>query len=240
MLKTEFIAYGHWLFKRRGTLPLAVYVILIAFMALSAQGGPRHDSLPGQWFEYLCLVVSLLGLFVRMVVLGTVPEKTSGRNTETQVAEELNTGGVYSVLRHPLYFGNFFMYLGLAIFPGNAWFAVIFCLVFWLYYERIMFAEEDFLERKFGDAYRAWAAKTPAFFPRLRQWKGPPRRFRLLRALKRDRSAILGIAIGFGLLEATERIALGQEFTGDWFWAGVVVAGIVLYAAGKLLPPPAE
>ena len=240
MLKTEFCTYGNWLFKRRGYLPLFLFAVLIALMAVSAQDAPRHESLPGQLFEYLCFSISVLGLCIRMVVLGVVPEKTSGRNTNSQVAEALNTDGVYSVVRHPLYLGNFFIYLGLSLFPGNWWFAIIFCLLFWIYYERIMFAEEDFLERKFGEAYRTWAAQTPAFFPRLRRWKWPRRRFRILNALRRDRSAILGLAIGYGVLEATERITLGEDITGDWFWAGLVVAGLILYAAGKMLPPAAE
>tara|TARA_B100000767_G_scaffold208416_1_gene195356 strand:- start:545 stop:916 length:372 start_codon:yes stop_codon:yes gene_type:complete len=38
-------------------------------------------------------------------------------------------------------------------------------LLFWLYYERIMFAEESFLEKKFGDKFINWSNKVPAFFP---------------------------------------------------------------------------
>ena len=62
----------------------------------------------------------------------------------------LNTSGLYSVVRHPLYLGNYLMWLGVALFSRTWWAPVIVSLVFWLYYERIMFAEEEFLRRQFG------------------------------------------------------------------------------------------
>ena len=34
-------------------------------------------------------------------------KNTSGRNTHDQVADSLNTSGIYSIVRHPLYVGNF-------------------------------------------------------------------------------------------------------------------------------------
>ena len=57
------------------------------------------------------------------------------------------------------------MWLGAALLIANAWFVVVFILVYWVYYERIMYAEEQFLRRKFGTVYTDWAAHTPAFIP---------------------------------------------------------------------------
>ena len=104
-----------------------------------------------------------------------MPKDTSRRNTGRPQAETLNTTGLYSVVRHPLYLGNYLMWLGVALFPGAWWAPVIVSLVFWLYYERIMFAEEEFLRRQFGEHYTAWAAATPAFLPRLGRWRSPGR-----------------------------------------------------------------
>lgn len=92
------------------------------------------------WFLFL-------GLIVRVVTVGYTPANTSGRNTETQVADTVNQLGIYSTVRHPLYVGNFLMYLGLAMLTHNIWFVLIYILVFYLYYERIMFAEEQFLRK---------------------------------------------------------------------------------------------
>jgi len=101
-------------------------------------------------WELFCLGVSLLGLYIRVMTIGYRPHGTSGRNTHGQVAETLNTEGMYSITRHPLYLGNYFNWLGLALFTHDWWLPVIVSLAFWLYYERIMFAEESFLEEKFG------------------------------------------------------------------------------------------
>ncbi|MGB8874133.1 MAG: hypothetical protein WCC75_12145, partial [Desulfobaccales bacterium] len=45
---------------------------------------------------------------------GLPPRGTSGRNTQGQVAETLNTTGIYSLVRNPLYLGNFLIWLGLS------------------------------------------------------------------------------------------------------------------------------
>lgn len=64
-------------------------------------------------WAWSCIAVSLFGLLIRAVTIGFTPKGTSGRNTkEGQVAEVLNTKGIYSVVRHPLYLGNYFMWLG--------------------------------------------------------------------------------------------------------------------------------
>ncbi len=112
------------------------------------------------------LGVSLFGEAIRIYTVGFAPENTSGRNTEAgQIADELNMTGIYSLVRHPLYVGNFFMWLGPVLFLRSVVFAVFFVLVYWLYYERIMFAEEQFLRRKFGETYDKWSEKVSAFIP---------------------------------------------------------------------------
>lgn len=102
-----------------------------------------------RWRSYLPL--ALIG--IRIFTIGHTSKRTSGRNTKRQIADTLNTTGIYSVVRHPLYLGNFFMFLGVMLFAHLWWLLLIYILVFWLYYERIMFAEEAFLRKNFGDEY---------------------------------------------------------------------------------------
>ena len=135
----------------------------------------------------VCLAVAMAGQKVRGLCVGFTPRGTSGRNTkEGQVAESLNTLGMYSMCRHPLYLGNLLMWLGIVMYMGHLWFAVAFLLVYALYYERIMFAEEQFLRGKFGQAYLDWAAGVPAFWPALGRWKSPEVGFSLRNVLKRE------------------------------------------------------
>jgi len=145
----SFEQSGNTLFRHRGQIPLFIFITAIPIIFLT-------DTTIFNDTFYLILtvfsiIVALSGFIIRAYTIGTTPKGTSGRNTREQVAESLNTKGIYSTLRHPLYLGNYLMWLGLLLFTFNAYYIIIISLFFWLYYERIMFAEERFLERKYGD-----------------------------------------------------------------------------------------
>ena len=115
----------------------------------------------------------VLGVVIRAKTIGHVPPGTSGRNTsEGQVAESLNTRGMYSLVRHPLYLGNYFMWMALVLATGRLDFALVVTLLYMMYYLRIAMAEEAFLAGRFGSTYSDWTATVPAFVPKF--W-GTPR-----------------------------------------------------------------
>ena len=128
--------------------------------------GNRQAILFDMRDELIFLGVSLFGQVIRILTVGFAPKNTSGRNTVNgQLADELNVTGIYSLLRHPLYLGNLFMWLGPVLFIRSIWVTVVFGLLYWLYYERIMFAEEQFLRRKFGEIYDKWSETVSSFIP---------------------------------------------------------------------------
>ena len=154
-LQEEFEKQGLWLFTYRSILPLIILVIG-TILYLRTEIYPETfvlEETPYEiYYETICLLVSLFGLVIRIYTVGHSAKNTSGRNTEQQVADSINTTGIYSAVRHPLYLGNFFMWLGPAMLTGNFWFIIAFGLFYWVYYERIMFAEEQFLRKKFGNS----------------------------------------------------------------------------------------
>jgi len=146
----------------------------------------------------VAIAMSIAGQVIRAIAIGTSNKNTSGRNTsEGQVAEALNTKGIYSTVRHPLYLGNYFMWIGIVAFTFNIYFFIIVSLLFWLYYERIMFAEERFLERKFGDSYVNWSMKVPAFWPSMKNHEKGEISFSMKTILRREYAGISATAIGF-------------------------------------------
>lgn len=148
-LQESFAKSGNFLFKKRSFLPL---LILIPGMAWFVWLNFQKTTITGWWLDLIFLCIGFIGLTIRILTVGFTPKGTSGRNTsEGQVAEVVNTTGIYSVVRHPLYLGNFFMWLAPCLMILDLWFILFFCLAYWLYYERIMYAEEDFLRKKFGD-----------------------------------------------------------------------------------------
>jgi protein-S-isoprenylcysteine O-methyltransferase Ste14 len=169
-------------------------------------------------FDWLCIGVSATGLALRVAVAGCVARRTSGRNTRKgQVADALNTTGLYSVVRHPLYLANGAIFTGFLLATGSFWFVLAGALVCFLYYERIAYCEEEFLLGRFGDAYRSWASVTPALMPRLSGWVPPALPFCWRTAVKREYQTVCTALIAFVVLDHLEdAVALGRvEFEGE-------------------------
>jgi len=230
----EFENSGNWLFRRRSWLPVFMVIAGIIMMYL----GNRQAIIFDLRDEMIFLGVSILGQIIRIVTVGYAPRNTSGRNTIAgQIADEINVTGIYSIVRHPLYVGNFFMWLGPVLFLRSAWFTVVFCLVYWLYYERIIFAEEQFLRRKFGDAYDRWSETVSAFIPF--SFKYIPSRisFSVRNVLKREYNSFVNIFAIFLFLDLFRNYFLSEKifFTKIWLWlfAGAVVIWIIVRSIHK-------
>jgi len=225
----EFENSGNWLFKRRSWLPLFFLAGGLLMMFL----GNRQAVIFDLRDEMIFLGVSILGEIIRILTVGYAPRNTSGRNTTAgQVADELNTTGIYSIVRHPLYVGNFFMWLGPVLFLRSVWFTVVFGLVYWLYYERIMFAEEQFLRRKFGEAYDNWSKGVKAFLPFRVKFIRPKLGFSPRNVLKREYNSFVNIFVVFAALDIFRNLLLkspGTKFiTPVWMWLLIGAAGIWL------------
>ena len=200
----EFEKQGVKLFKYRGTLPIFILLAALALYAYQCYtsnfvGISDYLHLTGNSYPIICLVVSLAGLFIRVHALGFVLPNTSGRNTHKQIADGINKTGMYSLLRHPLYLGNFLMWLGIGLLTENVWFNIFFILSFWLYYERIMYAEETFLIKKFGDEYTNWSKDVPPFIPKFSNYQKPNLDFAWRKIIRQEKSGIAALFIVFML-----------------------------------------
>ncbi len=226
----SFEKEGNTLFKHRGEIPVVLFILAIPVVYLT---NSRMSVETRQIIIWLAIGLSILGFIIRAISIATTPKGTSGRNTkEGQVAESLNTTGIYSTVRHPLYLGNYFMWIGIVMFTFNWWFVITVTLAFWLYYERIMFAEERFLERKFGDAYMNWANATPAFIPCLRKYKKNVVPFSFVSVLRREYSGILATVMGFVFIDDLRRYfktgGFELETTGHYVLLAAVVLALIL------------
>lgn len=224
---------GNWLFRWRSFVPAAL--VLPIAMALADFHYPAGSHALQHAWAFGCLVLSLCGLATRVVTIGHAPGGTSGRNTRRQRAAWLNTTGLYSVTRNPLYLGNFIIWLGIVAVPRSPLLAVCFVLAFALYYERIIAAEERFLFARFGEAYREWAERTPLFFPRLSLWKPAETPFSPRAVLRREYSAALGIAAAFFLLDVAEHVAVDRALYVDPSWTTLLALGGVMYLSLRIL-----
>lgn len=234
-LQEEFEEQGNFLFKYRTYLPLVVLVAGLALFMIQKQNGSFLDL--GQNYWYLSMIVGLAGLIIRIYTVGHTPENTSGRNTTGgQLADQLNQTGIYSLVRHPLYLGNFLMWLAIAMLTANATYIIGFILAYWLYYERIMYAEEQFLRSKFGKNYTDWAAGVPAFIPKLTGFVAPKYPFSIKKVLKKEKNGLAALFGLFFIFEFAGNYASFGNFElveSVWFW-GFVITGII-YLILKLI-----
>jgi len=178
---------------------------------------------------YVSVLVSFIGLGIRWFTIGFVPPGTSGRNTSSQRANELNTTGIYSIVRNPLYVGNFIAILGVLLCVKVWWLIAIFALCYWLYIGRVVAAEEVYLEGKFGDSYRDWASRVPAFLPKFSNWTSSSRPFSLPFLLRREYNGLLAVGGTFFVLELFLDVFVQHEPLG--VWVGEDFAWVVLGVA---------
>ena len=218
---------GNWLFRWRGYLPLVfVAIVLASLTRFRFLGGSEIDD---ELWEAFCLTVSSLGLLVRALTVGYAAAETSGRNARAQRAASLNTDGAYSLVRHPLYVGNFLIWTGIALYP-HQWLVVLACTaLYWLYYERIVVAEEAFLADKFGGEFLSWAAQTPAFLPNFRTFRAPGREFSLRTVLKREYPAFSGTIFTMFILEVAGDYEVMGRFDLDTLWVILLALAVAVH-----------
>lgn len=237
-LQEAFERQGYWLFKNRSFLPLTILVIA-ALLYLRTIYYPHTFILKGTsyeiYYEMLALSVSLLGLAIRIYTVGHTPKNTSGRNTtQGQVADSLNTTGIYSIVRHPLYLGNFFMWFGVALLTAHPWFIVSFILLYGLYYERIMFAEESYLRSKFGKHFTDWAKGVPAFFPKFKNFQKPVLTFNWKKVFKKEKNGLLALFLLFGAADVASEV-IQKTYNFNYFVLAMCAVSILCYFIVRII-----
>jgi len=232
-LVEELESSGNWLFRWRSYFPLFFSVVIL--LGLAEFSYPFGSHLLDELWEVICLSIAMLGVMVRALTIGFSASHTSGRNTTKQIAEWLNTTGMYSVVRNPLYFGNFLMGLGVALFLRVWWLAILYALLFTLYYERIIFAEEMFLRGKFGKAYLEWASRTPVFIPKFSLWERPSIAFSWKKVLRREYHGVMAMVMSLFFLEIVSDLWMGQSINIDLLWRYVLTSAFLGYFVVRVL-----
>lgn len=235
-LDERFLGEGKWLFRWRSFLPLLLIIIVIPALTAVKESGPGDKGIDFEdvW-ELACIAVSLVGLLVRVYTVGHAPGGTSGRNTKRQIADELNITGAYSLVRNPLYVGNFLITLGVVAYVRVWWLVLIYVLMFWLFYERIIFLEEAFLREKFGKVWEDWAARTPVFIPKLKGFKKPAVRFSARSVISKESYVFVNIVLAYVFLEVLGGLISEHEFELDLPWVIALCFALVVLVVVKLL-----
>lgn len=82
-------------------------------------------------------------------------------------SNRLETGGVYAIVRNPIYSAFLFICIGALLFCRN-WYVLILPPLFWVYLTVFMkLTEEKWLSERFGEDYKAYSKQVNRFIP----WK---------------------------------------------------------------------
>jgi protein-S-isoprenylcysteine O-methyltransferase Ste14 len=139
---------------------IMVAVILPPIVLPFAEGPPIGLPLP--------LALGLGGLiFALNVWVKIAGQRKIGKVPGLKAKGTLVTDGIYARVRHPLYFSNGLMALGLALML-DSFYALVFVIPYCIGFMAIIHFEEIELIDQYGDAYRAYRKQVPRrFFPKL-------------------------------------------------------------------------
>jgi protein-S-isoprenylcysteine O-methyltransferase Ste14 len=104
--------------------------------------------------------IQVFGIDYMVVLYLYFPEESQPQQSE-----------IYSVLRHPTYAGALMVCLSGAFFTFTIYSFVVYILLLIGFYIHIYFVEEKELVQRFGDSYKNYRKKVPAFFVHPRNLK---------------------------------------------------------------------
>ena len=198
LLRSLNIAIGNFFFRRRN------FVFPCVFLLTACTTTPEI-FLRSQTLDLLFVgsgaVEAILGQIVRFLTIGFQYIHRGGKNGKVY-ANHLVSGGMYGIVRNPMYVGNALIAVGMAKYMGAPR-AILIVVPFFLFvYQAIVFAEEEYLRNKFGAEYGEYCARVNRFIPSLGNIRQSFAGMQLdwKTSIKKDLGTVVGLAIGLLLI----------------------------------------
>ena len=192
-MKPEDKSLGSWLFKYRDYTPIPLIVLLFVFACSSVRSA------------FVGMLLVTFGELVRIYSVAFIG--SISRTRKQNLGAKLIVEGPFSYVRNPLYVGNFFITLGIAVFGGNAGIVVLSILLFAFQYYHIVRYEEGLLFETFGEDYQKYCLEVPAWFPKkkpsLENLEWPDNFSPALKSERRTLTTIIAVLVILSLLAGT-------------------------------------
>ncbi len=216
---------GKFLFRFRSFTPLPLILLtFIFFKPLS----------PAWHWTALGLIVALLGEGIRAISVGYAGSGTSGRESYLK-AESLNTSGLYSLVRNPLYWGNGLIFAGLLTVFAQPWALAIFIVFLFLQYHFIVLAEESFLRERYGPAYAEYCRRVNRWLPGFESYLAPGRPLDWRKVFFKENDSCFNLLFAALLILAWKENYFLGRVRHPLLFAGAALLLILLYAWVKIL-----
>jgi protein-S-isoprenylcysteine O-methyltransferase Ste14 len=161
--------------KGIGSLWRAIVVIVVVFLFFESFGLPISIypfNIPltshSEVIKVAGVILTIAGLIVALLARKTLAGNWSASDAAILRKEhELITTGLYHLVRHPMYSGFLFMFLGTALFAGTISAFILFLFV--LFSLRFSLRrEEELLIKNFPQEYPAYKKRVKALIPFIR------------------------------------------------------------------------
>lgn len=142
--------------KINGVIITFTFLLIVLFPSVFFRGGR---------ITYLEEVAKTFG--IAFVLIGQLL-RTSGRGYKSENSGEGNRliqGGLYSLVRNPMYLGILLIGLGIILMLFKWWAAVIFLAIFSWRYLLLMLREEKNLTNLFPQEYKDYSERIPRLLP---------------------------------------------------------------------------
>ncbi len=142
-------------------LPPPLFYVAIFFISILLQ---HYITLSKDFFESN-ISNYLAALFIGLGAVSVLPALITffkSKNTLVTIlpAKSLQTKGIYSISRNPMYIGLLFVYTGIAFIKGNWWTFILIPLVILIVNQLVIISEEKYLERAFWQEYLDYKDKV--------------------------------------------------------------------------------
>ena len=136
--------------------PVIIYIILF-FVSLILQ---KAIGLPVYFFKMTAVhaagwLLVLCGFIVTSVAVAAFIRNKTTYSTMHPVTS-LQTTGIYSLSRNPMYLGLLGIYTGMALIKGNWWTILLIPFLLIIMNQYIIRKEEKYLQRRFGEIYQEY------------------------------------------------------------------------------------
>jgi protein-S-isoprenylcysteine O-methyltransferase Ste14 len=212
------LSLGNFLFKYRSFTPIPLILLVFVIFKPVVYGSSN-------WLINLGgLFISLLGEMIRILVVGFAHSGTSGREAYLR-ADRLNNTGIYSVVRNPLYIGNFLMFAGIVIVFSNLYALLVFTLFLIAQYYFVVLAEENFLRGKYGSDYEAYCKEVRRIIPVFKGYKKNQNPFNPGKVVFKENDSVFNMLMMFLL------VVLYKE----WYFVDRITNPAIYIVPGSLL-----
>jgi protein-S-isoprenylcysteine O-methyltransferase Ste14 len=134
----------------------AIFFLSILMQKIIPINNSFFDSRNATIAGIVLIVIALL------FILPALIKFVQSKNTLVTIkpATSLQTKGIYSLTRNPMYMGLLILYSGIAMLEGNWWAFIFIPLIIIIVQSYVIRGEENYLQRAFGEEYNAYRKKV--------------------------------------------------------------------------------